>query len=285
MKKIILGILGITLVLVGIFSFKGKTSENLSQEPGYEILQKWDLPAELNEISGLTWIGEDRVACIQDEDGIIFIYNLKSSEIESEINFGSGGDYEGIAVINKDAYVLRSDGIIFEVSDFRGKTPDIKKHVTSSNQLRGINLEGLCADSKNNRLILAVKEGKDFRENKGIYDFNLNNNLSKKEPLFMLNSSDPIFRNVKGKKKEKFSPGEIGIHPKTGEYYILDGTNPKLLIAKKDGVLKDLILFRSGDFENPEGLTFSPDGDLYISNEAKNGPANILKISLNRGFQ
>lgn len=282
MKKIIFGILGIALVLVGIFSFKGKSPKDPAQAPQYEILQKWDLPAELNEISGITWIGDDRVACVQDEDGVIFIYNLKTSEIESKTRFGNGGDYEGIAVLNSDAYVLRSDGIIFEVSNFTGKDPRVNKLVTGTNKLNGINLEGLCADSGNNRLILAIKDGKDFRENKGIYDFDPNQATSGKDPLFMLNSTDPIFKNIKGKKKEKFSPGEIGIHPKTGEYYILDGTNAKLLIAQKDGTLKDLILFRSGDFENPEGLTFNPAGDLYISNEAENGPANILKISINR---
>lgn len=282
MKKIIFGVLGIALVLIGIISFKEKPAKNSGQEPQYEILQKWDLPAELNEISGITWIGEDRIACVQDEDGIIFIYNLKTSEIESQTRFGNDGDYEGITVLNSTAYVLRSDGIIFEVLNFTGKDPRVNKHVTGPNKLNDINMEGLCADAINNRLILAVKEGKDFKENKGVFDFDLKEVTSGNDPLFILNSKDPIFKNVKEDKKGKFSPGEIGIHPKTGEYYILDGTNPKLLIAQMDGTLKDLILFSSTDFENPEGLTFSGEGDLYISNEAESGPANILKISLRR---
>ncbi|UZH56079.1 SdiA-regulated domain-containing protein [Salinimicrobium tongyeongense] len=281
MKKIIFGILVLAIAGIGYFSFKEKPSENNTKED-YKILQKWDLPEVLNEISGIAWIDEYRVACVQDEDGIIFIYNLNTSEVEGKTSFGDGGDYEGIAVVKNNAYVLRSDGVLFEVDNFTGDKPQVQKHVTETNKFSKINLEGLCADSKNNRLLLAVKEGKDFEEQKGVYTFNLNNKDSDKAPLFMLRLSDPVFKSVKAELKEKFSPGEIGIHPKTGEYYILDGTRPKLLITDKDGVPKELFMFRSKDFGNPEGLTFSPNGDLYISNEAEDAPANILKISLNR---
>jgi|25_taG_2_1085351.scaffolds.fasta_scaffold03031_5 uncharacterized protein YjiK len=280
MKKIIFGILVLAVAGVGYFSFKEKPSGEYNEE-NYKILQKWELPEVLNEISGIAWIGNNRVACVQDEDGIIFIYNLKTSEIEGQTSFGNGGDYEGIAVIKDDAYVLRSDGVLFEVKDFTGKNPQVQKHVTEANNFSKINLEGLCADPENNRLLLAVKEGKDFDEQKGVYVFDLHKKDSDKDPLFMLRLSDPVFKTLKTKLKEKFSPGEIGVHPNTGEYYILDGTRPKLLITEKDGTPKELFMFKPRDFGNPEGLTFSPDGDLYISNEAEDAPANILQISLN----
>ena len=35
-------------------------------------------PIDLNEISGIRWISEDKIAAVQDEEGIIFIYNLSS---------------------------------------------------------------------------------------------------------------------------------------------------------------------------------------------------------------
>lgn len=282
MKKIIFGILILIGGVLTISACKGKASELQNKTLRYEILEKWELPKALSEISGITWIGDNRVACVQDEDGKIFIYNLKTSALEKEIEFGSGGDYEGIAVIGNDAYVLRSDGIIMEVSDFMGEDPQVQRHVTNISRLPGINTEGLCADPANNRLLLAVKEREDFHKHKEVFAFDLDRKASTENAFFRIDLSDPIFENVEEKLKEKFSPGEINIHPKTREYFILDGTRPKLLITENDGTTKELFMLKPEEFGNPEGLTFSPEGDLYISNEAESGPANILKVSLNR---
>ncbi|WP_029038125.1 SdiA-regulated domain-containing protein [Salinimicrobium xinjiangense] len=280
MKKVIFGILVLIGTLSMISACKGKASE-LEREPlKYKILEKWDLPEALNEVSGIAWIGEDRIACVQDEDGIIFIYNLKNSRVEKEIKFGSGGDYEGIAIVGKDAYVLRSDGIIIVISGFMKEDPQVQKHVTNLNRLPGINIEGICADPANNRLLLAVKDRKGSSQQKEIYAIDIIQKASASGPLFTVNFSDPIFQKVK--EKEKFSPGEINIHPERGEYYILDGTRPKILITEQDGTPKELFILTPEEFGNPEGLTFNPEGDLYISNEAENAPANILKVVLNR---
>ncbi len=283
MKKILFGILILVGGLLTIGACKGKASELGGEVVRYEILEKWDLPKYLNEVSGIAWIGENRIACIQDEDGIIFIYNLKTSGIENKIEFGNEGDYEGIAVVGKDAYVLRSDGIIIEVSNYMEKDPEVQKHVTNLNRLSGINIEGLCADPSNDRLLMATKERKGSSNQKEIYAVNIKQKTLESEPLFIVDLSDPIFEKVK--EKEKFSPGEINVHPETGEYFILDGTRPKILITEKDGILKELFILNSQEFGNPEGLTFSPNGNLYISNEAENAPANILRVSINRNTQ
>lgn len=280
MKKIILGILTLILGVVITFSFTEKSSKVNIDNTDYKILQKWELPKVLNEVSGIAWIGGDLIACIQDEDGQIFIYNLKTSKLVDEISFGGGGDYEGIAVVEDDAYVLRSDGVIFKISKFLSQNPQVRKHVTEINQLPGIEIEGICADPQKNRLLLAVKNRKDSPEQKEVYSVNLSPENSEDKLLFTIDFSDPIFKNIKG--KQKFMPGEIAIHPQTGEFYILDGSKPKILITEKDGTSKELLMLRLQDFGNPEGLTFSPEGDLYISNEAEDDPQNILKVALNR---
>ncbi|WP_189604020.1 SdiA-regulated domain-containing protein [Salinimicrobium marinum] len=282
LKEIIPGILILVAGILVVLSFKQKPSEQQMTDSGYEIIKKWELPEILNEISGIAYIGDHRIACVQDEDGELFVYNLKSSKVEKSISFAGGGDYEGITLLGEDAYVLRSDGVIFEISDFQDKSPEVKKYLTKTHQLPGINIEGLCADSDNNRLLLAVKERKNSPLYKEIFAFDLNTKDSNENPLYKVALEDGVFEKVKGKKEKRFSPGEIGIHPKTGEHYILDGSKPKLLITAKDGTPKELIMFQSRDFGNPEGLTFSPEGALYISNEAEDEPANILHITLNR---
>ncbi|MBP9790115.1 MAG: hypothetical protein KBD57_06215, partial [Bacteroidia bacterium] len=54
------------------------------------------LPVELKEISGLTDVNDSQFACVQDEHGILYLYNMPSSSISKRINFGPPGDYEGL---------------------------------------------------------------------------------------------------------------------------------------------------------------------------------------------
>ena len=99
------------------------------------------LPNILIEISGLTNNGETSIACVQDEKGIIFIYNLTENKIDKEINFNIAGDYEGIARVNKTIYILKSDGVIYEVIDFDSELPKVKSYTTG---ILAKNNEGLC---------------------------------------------------------------------------------------------------------------------------------------------
>ncbi len=89
---------------------------NLKQEDQTIIL-----PGELHEVSGLTIIDSRTFACVQDEAGIAFIYDLVIQEVTRKIHFAGPGDYEGIAPVGKDLYVLRSDGVLFRIHDFAKK--------------------------------------------------------------------------------------------------------------------------------------------------------------------
>lgn len=282
MNKIVIGIVLLIFGIVGFLSFTKGSSDSNDGKGGYEILSRWDLPNELNEISGIAWIGANRIACVQDEDGIIFIYNLATSKVENSITFGEGGDYEGITVMGESAYVLRSDGVIFEISQFESEEIKVTEHKTLLQDLKSINVEGLCKDSANNRLLLAVKERKGLKDHNEIYAFDLDNKNIGSDPSQIIDFSDPVFKELKGKSKGKFSPGDIAIHPKTGEIYLLDGTNPKILITTENGLPKEIIMLQSKDFGNPEGITFSKEGDMYISNEAEGNSANILKVSVTK---
>ena len=53
----------------------------------YEIKNSNSLPESLNEISGITYISNNTFACVQDEDGFIFIYNTERNEILKKIKF------------------------------------------------------------------------------------------------------------------------------------------------------------------------------------------------------
>ena len=75
-------------------------------------------------------------------------------------------------------------------------------------------------------------------------------------------------------------PSAIAIHPQTGDIYVTEATNPKLLVLDRTGKLKSLKILNSEEFYKPEGISFSPEGKMFISNEGKDDPGNILEVNV-----
>lgn len=257
---------------------KEKKNKDPKKNADVVVRKKWNVPKVLKEISDLSYLDKNRFACIQDEKGKIFIYNTGTEKIEKEIPFGDDGDYEGLAIVEQTAYVLRSDGEIFQVKDYMSSNLVIIQHKTFLTSKH--NTEGMCYDSKNNRLLVVIKgsePGND--EYKGIYSFSLTDFKMTERPAFKINLHDKVFENVKEKKtKSLIQPSAITIHPKTGDIYITEGTKPKLLIMNSSGDIKALLELKSSDFNQPEGVCFNPDGSMYISNEGRKEPGNILEV-------
>ncbi|RYD57432.1 MAG: hypothetical protein EOP56_08990 [Sphingobacteriales bacterium] len=241
-----------------------------------QIVNKWEVPDILKEISGIAWIDNNRFACVQDEKGIIFIYNTSSGKIEREVSFAGDGDFEDIVLIGKVAYMLRSDGHIFEVNNIDITKPQVREYETPLTTKQ--NIEGLAYDKKNERLLATVKD-KETGDNsyKGIYAFSLSTKKMQSAPVYKIKMDDPMFGKGKKKKGGMF-PSAIAIHPTTGNIYVLEGRNPKLLVMKPDGSVQTLYTMNKDDFAQAEGLSFSPDGRLFISNEGVKESGNILAV-------
>ena len=269
----------IILTALVYFIFKKKQDEFASKfSTDINIEQTWNFPASLREVSGIAYLENNRVACVQDENGVLFIYNLENSTIEEQIEFAGEGDFEGIAVEGTTAYIVQSDGTIYRIADFENN-PEITEHPTGLT--RDQDVEGLCYDPKNNRLLLAIKEKEpDSEDYKGIYAVDTETMEMNATPVFKLQFDDPIFEQTDVKNKyDRFMPSEISIHPKTGNIYMLEGRVPKLLILDSEANPEKLYFLNVNDFEQPEGLTFDPSGNIYISNEGN--PGNIHHISIN----
>ncbi|MDB5264104.1 MAG: hypothetical protein JWQ14_3387 [Adhaeribacter sp.] len=238
------------------------------------------MPAILREVSGIAYIDDNRFACVQDESGVIFIYNTKTKKIEQQITFGAAGDYEGIALVKNIAYVVRSDGKVFEVNDITTRSPHIKEYSTPLTTKN--NVEGVAYDRKGNRLLLAIKGNETDEANfKGIYGFDLKSKTLAVKPVYKIDLNDSLLEANSGKKVgTRIQPSDIAIHPSTGDIYLLEGTNPQLFILDPTGRLTNRYKLPGSGFSQPEGLDFSPNGDLYISNEGKKEAGNILKVQV-----
>ncbi|MGB3774020.1 MAG: SdiA-regulated domain-containing protein [Leeuwenhoekiella sp.] len=285
MKRLEIWIIGGVLLISAtlIFAFSNKfTAYEPPQEITYSIVNKWVLPDELEEISGMSWMGNNQMATIQDEDGIIFIYDLKQKKIIDKIEFGGSGDYEDITLAGTTAYVMRSDGKLFEIENFRHKKPKVKSYELKF--LEDSNVEAITFNKKANELYIVPKDHDPNDDNyKGVYTFSLKTKKAEKKPLLNIDMKSKAFEDFEKKKEYKtIRPSAIGIDPKNSDIYILEGVDPKLLIFDSKGNLKRIHLFDKRDFLQPEGITFSKDGTLYISNEANGEQPTILEIELKK---
>jgi len=252
---------------------------NFSKEPAVNILITWLLPESLREVSGIAWLDADHFACVQDELGTVFIFNVRLNKIDKEIPFGPNGDYEGIAIAGTTIYVLRADGALFGIENYSGTGRSVKMYETGLRKKQ--DSESLAYDKKNNRLLIAEKESDSKSSDyKGIYSFDLKSKTMAPDPVYKIDLKHAIFDDIKEKTKNSISPSDIGIHPVNGDIYILEGTKPKLLVMNSAGEMLRLHDLKGGDFPQPEGLTFSPDGKLYISNEGNKKEGNILQVDL-----
>ena len=277
-------------VIIGALCFSGILSyafykKSISEEKEilenatYNLVKTWELPELLNEVSGIAWINDSILACIQDEEGVIYNYNLKTEEIVFDVQFSEAGDYEGVALNDTDAYILRSDGRIYEVLNFMSDSISVSHFDTPFNEDN--NLESLTYNPKTKNLITVSKD-EDLKEKnfKGLYEIPIATKIQKKSPVIKIDMNAEAFASFQKKKAEKtFNPSDIAIHPKSGDYYIVDGKNPKLLILSASGTFNDLHQLNKFHFAQPEGITFSPDGKLYIANEAANGVATIMEVT------
>lgn len=227
--------------------------------------ERYKLSKELNEISGLTLLSDSEIAAVQDEKGIIYILSTLDGKIVKEVEFGKKGDYEGIAHFKKHFYVLKSNGSIYKID----KSGDAKEHEFKNN--KNFDFEGLCLDKPNNRLLVACKEhgDKDKRDNFYVYSFSLDSKEYGQKPVFKIKRS---------KVNDNFKPSGIAIHP-NGNIYVLSSFSKTVCVLSSSGEIIEVTELNKSIFNQPEGITFNSNGDLYISNEKKNNTPTLLKFN------
>lgn len=250
------------------------------------------LPKELKEISGISVINDSLVACIEDENGVLYIYDLSKSKIRKKTIFGPEGDYEDVAINKREAFILRSDGEIYHISDFFAKHKAID-HFPSG--VPSQDNEGIVYDNGSSGLLIACKgkfgKGIINQLRREIYVFDPDNKIVSKDFLFSINIDSCVsFANKNGievptKVKNdsvveimKVRMSGIAIHPETKDIYILSAFDHAIFIFSETGQLKHLQFLNSELFPQAEGISFLSNGHMLISNEGDGKTQNIMEL-------
>lgn len=257
------------------------------------------LPPVLIEISGISVIDSTIVACVQDENGIVFIFDITKNEIRDQLIFHFPGDYEGIASVAGSYYVLRSDGTLFETGNDRSSV--ISEQPGSTVRLPA-DYEGLCYDRRNHRLLIVPKNnpgrGSEDEKKHPVYALDLQSAKDTLKAVLELDSQS-IKDSVKvalefdladitryaaenhieisdDEKIISLMVSDIGIHPISNMLYAISAVNRMLFVFDEDGTITYIEELKPELFSMPEGISFLDNGDMLISNEGRTNPASIL---------
>ncbi len=246
---------------------------------------KYNMPQNLFEISGIVFHNGDpkEVFAIQDEDGDLFHLGLGDKESKFT-KFGGKGDYEDVTIIKNYFIVLKSNGELhtFPVTEL-GKQ-EAANVIKTKDLVPKAEYEGLAADEKNNTIYVLTKDSKPDSKAKtsSIYGFKVADDASL-TPSGEFSLSHKAIEKASGSSKSRFRPSALAKNQKTNEWYILSSVNKLLVITDADFKVKTTYPLDPKLFNQPEGIAFDRDNNLYISNEGGSLSAgNILMFKLKK---
>lgn len=246
----------------------------------YDLLHPYviKLPANLAEISGIVYYPKDSsVFAIEDEGGVFYkIYLNRNNEIK-KWKFDKKHDFEDLVLLDSIFYILVSNGDIEALKFGTGDSITSNKFTFPGAGKKTNEFESLYYDDSLQQLVLLCKDCEaDSKKTVSAWGYNITTQLY--SPSVFTFDVQQVNQKI-GEQKIKLKPSATAINPVTNELYILSSINHLLIVTDRDGKFKEVFELDPAIYKQPEGMAFTPAGDLIISNEShETGLANILVI-------
>ena len=259
-------------IFIALFSVFFLSCKTKAQKEKFDNTETFDfaspkiinLPQALDEISGIAYYPKDTsVFAIIDEDGLLFKVSLNRPDEVKEWRFDKQRDFEDIVFLDSTFYVMVSNGDIDKITFDNDKIAVAK--VDFPNASKKVNeFESMYFSADSNKLIMLCKQCEDDKKSTlSSYYFS---DSAHQFVNYQTMETEPLFQKI-GSKKEKIKPSAAAINPLTKELYVLCSVNKIIYIQDPQGKIKDVIKLDPKIYKQPEGMAFTPDGDLIISNE------------------
>jgi hypothetical protein len=247
------------------FSCKSAKKEgSRHNESDYDLLHPLvlKLPNALAEISGLAYYPKDSsVFAIVDEDGMLYKIYLRQNKPIQQWHFDKKHDYEDLVLHDSLFYVLISNG----KSTFPGAS---KK----DNEFESL----YFSDSLQQIVLLCKRCEDDNKKTASAWGFNIN---TQAYTASVLSINLEEIQKESGNEKMKLKASATAVNPVTNELYILSSINHLLIVTDLKGRFRKLYDLDPSIYKQAEGIAFTPNGDMIISNEShETGLPNLLII-------
>ncbi len=222
----------------------------------------------LYEISGISFYPKDSsVFAISDEKGYLFKIHLNKNFLIEKWKFDKPHDFEDVFFKDSTFYILESNGNIHTVTfSPRGDTIYTRKNTFKTENTGNNEFESLYYDDERKLLVLICKDCAGDKK-KSITAWGFDPQTGKYIPSVFTIDVLPIAKKI-GMDKLKFKASAAAINPVTRDLWILSAVNHLIVVTDRNGVFKEVFTLNKLLFTQPEGITFTPKGDLIIANEA-----------------
>lgn len=254
-----------------------------------------ELPKELREVSAITQAADGTLACLQDELGALFWFDIEGRRPTTTAVFGERGDYEALVRVDADYWLLRSDGFLARVAHAAGNW-----RIVGSSWLPGgpREWEALCFDASRRRLLAMPKEGvgssKSERDQRALFAIDLATGVATEAPVCVLQRRSllrqaealgldvPVRTTDKGKERAELelTISEIAVVPGKAELLLLSAKDHAVLRVDYTGRLLGLRRLDAAVLPQPEGLTVLADGRLVVASEGAGGAARLMVVPM-----
>jgi uncharacterized protein YjiK len=238
----------------------------------------YNLPSELNEVSGLAAAGADSIFTHDDEYAIIYEFRLRDGHILRAFALGKPtleGDFEGIAAAAGRVFLVTSDGLIY--SALPGKNAErVSYRVYDSGIGPRCEIEGLSQSPDPGELLLLCKRFRNDSEQARleIYRWSIGAERAEPEPFLSL----PLADLLDASDQAEFRPSGIEWDSASGRLLVVSARNRAMLSLDRTGKLLDRKRLNGGRHAKTEGVALMPDGRLVLADEGSKSRQGRLTV-------
>ncbi len=222
----------------------------------------------LAEISGISFYAKDSsVFAISDDKGNLYKIGLNKKFLTEKWKFDKTRDFEEVQLYDNTFYVLQSNGNIVTINFSKeGDTIFNRTSKFPGDNKKKNEFESIYYDDLYRGLIMICKDCEDDKKSSvSAWTFDPSND-SYTPSQFSINVK--TIAQKLGVGKLKLKPSAAAVNPLTKDVWILASVNQLLIVTDRKGNTKDVYTLDPVIFTQPEGIAFTPGGDLLISNEA-----------------
>ena len=256
------------------------------------------LPQELREVSALERADERTVACLEDETGALYFVRIDGPQPIERVPFGQRGDYEGLARVDDEWFVLRSGGTLLQLIQAKHRFHVAQEFPLASTHTE---FESLTFDTERRLLLTIAKDRSraegDSAQDRPVYAFDVDEYSWLAEPIAVLSRKMirgtahrleldlPTRKTKKGSTKVKFDfgPSAMAIDAQSGLAWIVSGPDRTVLAFDASWNLVGTRVLDAGEAPQPEGIIELAPDRLVVATESTGAGGRLLIFDA--GFQ